>query len=91
MKAGCSGKVLSETKPDFALDEDSNYGVLFDVQHWADFVEEVRQNQSIRHVFIITDSRAAFQQVIQELDGSIGSTMLYEDYLRNFEINLGGN
>ena len=39
---------------------------------------------------IVTDSLAQYQQVAAELPPAVEVSMLYEDYLRNFEINLGG-
>ena len=91
MKAGFTGEIIREESSTFTVDPKCNYAILFDVQSWPEFVDEVREHGSIKYVFIVTDSRAAYQQVIQELGSSIGSTLLYEDYLRNFEINLGGN
>lgn len=90
MKAGSGPVILSQQKDDFALEENCNYAILFNLQHWPQFLEAVRLNKSIQHVFLVTDSRAAYQQVIQELNSDISSTMLYEDYLRNFEIGIGG-
>jgi hypothetical protein len=40
-------------------------------------------------VCIVTDSIAQFQQVVAELPPQIKASMLYEDYIRNFEINTG--
>jgi adenine-specific DNA-methyltransferase len=90
MKAGFGPVQITEEKPDYALADGCNYGILFDLDKWPEFVEAVRQNSSIKHAFVVTDSRAAYQQVIQELDSDISTTMLYEDYLRNFEISIGG-
>jgi adenine-specific DNA-methyltransferase len=90
MKAGAGKVMLIEERPDFSIAENSNYAILFNLEKWQDFVIAVRGNPVVRHVFVITDSRASYQQVIQELDSDLNTTMLYEDYLRNFEISIGG-
>ncbi len=90
MKAGAGKVMLIEEHPDFSIDVNSNYAILFNLEKWQDFVTAVRGNQAVKHVFVITDSRASYQQVIQELGSDLNTTMLYEDYLRNFEISIGG-
>jgi adenine-specific DNA-methyltransferase len=90
MKAGFGPVMLTEERPDFALEDKCNYAILFNVERWHEFIKAVRANLNINHVFIITDSRATYQQVIQEMDSDVKTTMLYEDYLRNFEISIGG-
>jgi len=90
MKAGAGKVMLIEERPDFSIAENCNYAILFNLESWQDFVTAVRGNPAVRHAFVITDSRASYQQVIQELDSDMTTTMLYEDYLRNFEINIGG-
>jgi len=90
MKAGFGPEVLMDVRPDFALEDNCSYAILFDMEKWPDLIKAVRLHGGISHVFFITDSRAAYQQVLQELDADIGTTLLYEDYLRNFEISIGG-
>ena len=64
--------------------------MLFDIDVWPKFVESIRGRDDLEHVFIVTDSLAMYQQVVAELPAELETTMLYEDYLRNFEINMGG-
>jgi hypothetical protein len=64
--------------------------VLFDINYWQEFAEAVRGRTELKHLFVITDSLAQYQQVITELPATAEVSMLYEDYLRNFEINVGG-
>jgi adenine-specific DNA-methyltransferase len=90
MKAGAQGTMIAkETRP-YAIPKDARYGVLFDVNHWQRFVESVRVRDDLKSLFIVTDSLAQYQQVAAELPTNIDVSMLYEDYLRNFEINVGG-
>lgn len=78
----------TETFP-FAAPENCSYAVLFDVNLWQDFVSLVGSRPDIKTVFVVTDSMAQFQQISAELPGSAEISMLYEDYLRNFEMRVG--
>lgn len=89
MKAGAGSVMLTEEAHDFSILPGCNYAILFDLGAWRQFVNELRERSEVKHVFVVTDSRASYQQVIQELGSEITSTMLYEDYLRNFEISIG--
>jgi len=90
LKAGASGPMIAKVKRPFAAPENARYAVLFDINHWHDFAEAVRGRDYITHIFVITDSVAQYQQVVAELPPTADVSMLYEDYLRNFEINVGG-
>jgi hypothetical protein len=82
--------MIAEQARSYALPKDACYGVLFDVNHWQSFAESVRARDDLKSVFIVTDSLAQYQQIVAELPTNIEVSMLYEDYLRNFEINVGG-
>ena len=53
-----------------------------------EFVDEVKQVETMTHAFIVTDSKVQYQQVVKHLPTNIETTMLYEDYLRNFQIGV---
>jgi adenine-specific DNA-methyltransferase len=89
MKAGAGHVMLTEEAPDYLLSKGCNYAILFNLNAWQSFVIAVRDSVEVKHVFVVTDSRASYQQVVQELGTDCTSTMLYEDYLRNFEISIG--
>ena len=89
MRFGATGSVITKVKQPYAMPKDARYAVLFDVSHWQEFVEALRGREDVLNVCVVTDSIAQFQQVAAEISPSIGVTMLYEDYLRNFEINTG--
>ncbi len=72
------------------MPDEAVYGVLFNANALGRFAEAVRSRPDLRHVFVVTDSLAVFQQVLAELPQDLPSTMLYEDYLSNFEINTRG-
>ena len=41
----------------------------------------------ITHVFLVTDSEAAYAQMCSRLPATLRTSMLYRDYLGNFRIN----
>ena len=90
MKVGAVGEMIAKVKKPYAAPDGARYAVLFDVAHWQDFAEAVKAREDITHLFVVTDSVAQYQQVIAELPATVEVAMLYEDYLRNFEINVGG-
>lgn len=95
LKAGAVGPRIDsiDTDQGWSLPEGASYGVLFDTQHWAGFVDAVNRRQDddrpLAHVFVVTDSINEFQQIVSRLDSSQAATRLYADFLRTFEINTG--
>ncbi|MGW3662696.1 site-specific DNA-methyltransferase [Streptomyces sp. NPDC005141] len=92
LKAGARGEQINEVAScGWSVPEKACYGVLFDSQVWSDFVTAVNKRHAegrpISHVFVVTDSIAEYQQVVAKVDPSLGSTRLYADYLRTFQIN----
>jgi len=90
MKSGAQGEMIAKEKSTFDAPNGARYAVLFDIDVWPKFIEAIRGRDDLEHVFIVTDSLAMYQQVVAELPAEMETTMLYEDYLRNFEINMGG-
>lgn len=90
LKAGGAGEMITKQVKKYAAPAGARYAVLFDVAHWQEFTDEVRDREDLAHIFVVTDSSAQYQQVVAELPSTVQVTMLYEDYLRNFEINAGG-
>jgi adenine-specific DNA-methyltransferase len=89
MKFGALGPIIDKAKKPFAAPKDANYAVLFDINRWPEFIEALRGRTDVRYACVVTDSLAQFQQVVAEMPQGMGVSMLYEDYLRNFEINTG--
>jgi len=90
MKAGADGPMIAKVHKPFAAPEGARYAVLFDITRWHEFAEAIRDREDLSNIFIVTDSQAQYQQVVAELPQTADVSMLYEDYLRNFEINVGG-
>jgi len=87
MRFGASGELIAKVKNPYAMPKGAHYAVLFDISHWQAFAEALRDREDVRFACIVTDSIAQYQQVVAELPPTVEPTMLYEDYLRNFEIN----
>lgn len=85
---GSRGSSELERTNTYSFHQEGIYGVLFDVTHWQEFVNEVSLRDTIAHAFIITDSKVQYQQVVKQLPTNLETTMLYEDYLRNFQIGV---
>ena len=91
MRAGGVGPVIEECldaagrrKP-YAYTE--HYGVLFNPDGWRPFVDLLPE--SVRTVFIVTDSPSTFAGIAEVLPERIESVRLYENYLTTFAINQG--
>ena len=87
--AGAIGKCPSGSvgDADFVLPNHSNYGVLFSEARFKEFRSLVVGLDSLSHVWLITNSEPAFAEMRESLPGHLKVSMLYRDYLRNFEIN----
>ena len=88
MISGGFGSVIEDVSDTFQLQPEGKYGILFDIAYWQEFIDELKGVGPVMHVFIITDSKAQYQQVLKHLPTNINSTMLYEDYQRNFQIRV---
>jgi adenine-specific DNA-methyltransferase len=90
LRAGGRGAVIEKVQQPYAVPEDANYGVLFNISAWRSFAQVFDARPDVSHAYVVTDSLAQYQQVVGEFPPAVHVSMLYEDYLRNFEINTGG-
>ena len=88
MQSGNFGETIQSISDTYSIQNEGQYAVLFNIDLWQEFVNEVKQRDTITHAFIITDSKVQYQQVVKHLPTNIETTMLYEDYLRNFQIGV---
>jgi adenine-specific DNA-methyltransferase len=92
LQAGGIGRSIDRVVPCYSVgDPVGTYAVLFEIGRWQDFADELDKRPAITHAFIVTDSLAAYQEVLKALPAELVVSMLYEDYLRNFEISTGGS
>lgn len=86
---GASGaRIDEETDQGWAAPEGARYAVLFDTAAVRGLTDALEGRDDINRVFVITDSEAQYQQVIQELPSHVETTMLWSDYLENFAIGI---
>lgn len=90
LRAGGRGRRIDKVDPaGWSAPHDAAYAVLFDVSSWRQFLAAISNRSDLNHIFVVTDSLAAFQQVASELAPETPVTRLYESYLRSFRINTG--
>jgi adenine-specific DNA-methyltransferase len=68
------------------LPEDSNFAVLLNEDRIKDFVQRVGARDDITHAWLVTDSERAFADMRSLLSRRIKTSMLYRDFLGNFEL-----
>lgn len=90
VKAGGRGPIIAERADAYAAPDGANYAVLFDVAEWATFVELVSARSEIETVYVVSDSETTYGPIVRALRPEVSTFRLYENYLTNFEINVGG-
>jgi adenine-specific DNA-methyltransferase len=90
MEAGAKGERIDQETADYSVSESAGYAVLFDVGAWSGLAAQLDGTDTVKHVFIVTDSLAQYQQIVAELPPDVRTRQLYSDYLTNFELNTGG-
>jgi adenine-specific DNA-methyltransferase len=74
--------------PAMLLPAQNSFAVLLDETCFADFQTALAAREGISHVFLVTDSEEAFQEMAPQLNAP-HVIQLYRDYLENFAINRG--
>lgn len=91
MKGGAIGKcpvLEGEELPDMLVLPKNKMAVLIDEIFYPEFEQQLTQHPEIQTVFIVTDSEAAYREMIRAYEGK-DCYQLYRDYLDNFRINTG--
>ena len=91
MKGGAIDKcpvLEGEELPNRLILPKNKMAVLIDEIFYPEFEEQLAQHPEIRTVFIVTDSEAAYREMIRAYE-SKDCYQLYRDYLDNFRINTG--
>ena len=86
LRAGSRGRVIDDLGED-GWDVAEAYGVLENIDLMAEFVARVAEVETVKTVFVVTDSDAAFQMTCRDLPERVTAVRLYESYLHNFMIN----
>ena len=74
--------------PATVIPENTSFAVLVEESRFADFVAELEDRDDLTHVYLVTDSKEAFQEMARQLKVP-NVIQLYQDYLENFVINKG--
>ncbi len=74
--------------PKMLLPIGNSFAVLLDEAKFADFATKLKGRKELTHVFLVTDSEEAFQEMAGQLK-ALNVIQLYRDYLENFVINKG--
>lgn len=91
MKGGAVGRcptLENEELPHMLVLPENRMAVLLDEIDYLDFQEQLSQYPEIQTVFIVTDSEAAYREMIRPYRDK-DCYQLYRDYLDNFRINTG--
>jgi adenine-specific DNA-methyltransferase len=78
-------------REDYLIPENSTYAVLFKESKFQKFKEALSRRPEITHGWLVTDSEEAYAEMKSELPRGMQTSMLYRDFLRNFQINTGWN
>jgi len=84
---GIGRRDVPSKKADFSIPGNSSYGVLFRESRFQKFKESLSNRPDVTHVWFVTDSEEAYAEMRTELPRRLYTSMLYRDYLRNFQIN----
>jgi len=87
LSAGGKGKLDLASVDTTDMLVSAPYAVLFKEELFRRFCRSVAEDQSVTHVWIVTDSEDAFAEMRASLPQRVTTSMLYRDYLRNFRIN----
>jgi len=87
LRAGSVGRRIVDI--DHGWDVAEAYGVLADLDQVDAFLHALKEQESARLAFIVTDEDRLFESVVRDLPDLVEPVRLYESYLRNFEIESG--
>lgn len=89
MKAGAVGEcptLKGKDIPDYLILEDNKMAILTEEWAYAKFMDEMKDRQDIKTVFLVVDSEIGFREMAAPLKWA-KTYQLYKDYLENFTIN----
>jgi adenine-specific DNA-methyltransferase len=91
MLAGCAGPCkTSRGSKAWFMPEKNPFAVLIDEHEFEAFKRKLdeRNGAPLTHIFVVTDSTEAFQEMASELGADYRCIQLYKSYLDTFKINL---
>jgi adenine-specific DNA-methyltransferase len=89
MVAGCRGKCdMSNGTGKWYMPPANPFTVLLKEDCFGAFVEKLNHRPDITHVFLVTDSTEAFNDMVSALSRHLVCLQLYRSYIETFRINL---
>jgi len=96
MKSGAIGtcpSLAGESVPDMLILPENDFAVLNEAKAFAEFMQQVQENESIRDIYLIVDSASMYREMSKALTTAmptrhLHTCQLYRDYLDNFRINI---
>ncbi len=79
----------NDSIPPMVIPEENPFAVLVDETYFADFLVALESKNILTHVYLVTDSEEAFQEMAGQINAP-HVIQLYRDYIENFVINKGG-
>jgi len=90
LQSGAVGKrpeIVDAEVPAILVPIDSTFAVLTEDTHFANFKREIAKRYDITHIYLVTDSQTAFEEMASQLEAP-NIKQLYRDYIDNFTINI---
>jgi adenine-specific DNA-methyltransferase len=88
LRAGAKGpRPCATSSEPYLIPADCSFAVLLEESYFKEFQTAIAPRTDLTHIFLVTDSEAAFFEMKAELD-TPQVIMLYKDYLENFKINV---
>jgi adenine-specific DNA-methyltransferase len=88
LRAGAKGpRPCAAGSEPYLIPADCPFAVLLEESYFKEFQAAIAPRPDLTHIFLVTDSEAAFFEMKTELDAP-QVIMLYKDYLENFKINV---
>jgi adenine-specific DNA-methyltransferase len=89
MSAGATGPYPTPIERDcfWVMPDGCKYGILLKEGRFRQFKAALAKHRNVTHVWFVTDSEDAYQEMVAALPRVLVTSMMYRDYLRNFRIN----
>ncbi len=87
LAGGAVGSIPAVGADPWLISDDASWAILLDDSRFAKFRAAVEKRPDLTHVWLVTTSEEAFARMRVQLPVDLCVSMLYRDYLRNFEIN----
>lgn len=88
LAAGAQGELPAADADAWLMPGDAAWAVLIDDARFGKFKTALAKRTELTHIWLVTTSEESFARMRSQLPVGLRVSMLYRDYLRNFEINM---